>query len=188
MTMTQPQQEPRVALTLAAYQEKALATAEPRAFDLQYLVPGIMGEVGELFGQQAKAHWHGWPAKKLREELVSEYGDIAWMTALLLDTRGINMLHPVVPSSGPARWGRLDPMSALLAAASRLRLNYLMEKDGISETEQWLDQSAENLWRVLRDNCLHITGRDFQSVLGGNLIKLADRAARGVLRGQGDHR
>lgn len=175
-------------LTLAAYQHRAMVTAEPRAYYLGYLVPGIVGEVGELFGQRAKAYWHVWPAEKLQKELVSEYGDIAWMTAVLLHTRGVASLQPTVSPAPGMNLGVLNPHQSLLSAASSLHTQWLLEEQGISETDEWLDTAAEKMWRTLRDNCEAITGQDFQYVLDANLVKLADRAARGVLRGSGDHR
>lgn len=178
----------RVALTLADYQARAISTAEPRAFHLDYLIPGIIGEVGELFGQRAKSYWHGWEAKKLRAELVSEYGDIAWMTALLLHTRGVSMLQPHFTSTAGGRYGVMEPHHALLSAAQNLYLQSLLEAQGISDSDGWMDESAERMWRLLRDNCLLITETPFQDVLHANLTKLSDRAARGVLRGSGDHR
>jgi NTP pyrophosphatase (non-canonical NTP hydrolase) len=71
-------------MKLSEYQSAALSTAMEKAFSLDYLVPMIIGELGELSGQKAKAHWHGWPAEKLEVELVSEYGDVCWGTAILL--------------------------------------------------------------------------------------------------------
>lgn len=179
---------PASGLTLLAYQQRAIATAEERAFHLQYLVPAILGEVGELFGQQAKGYWHQWPADQLQKELVSEYGDICWMTALLLHTRGVAQLQPEYPADPSRTWGALDPMQALFQAAASVYRNRQLEIEGISETDDWLDQAAERLWRALRSRCEEITGVPFQEVLHANLAKLADRAARGVLRGKGDHR
>lgn len=176
-------------LTLAAYQDRAIITAEPRAFHLDYLIPGIIGEIGELFGQRAKSYWHEWPAEKLQEELVNEYGDICWMTALLLTTYNVRTLTPAVPdTTRRIDFGPRDRWTSLLAGAISIKLNHQMELEGISETEDWTALAAEKLWRNLRDNCFHITGVEFQVVLEKNLAKLADRAARGVLRGQGDHR
>lgn len=175
-------------LNLDRYQQRAAATAEPRAYDLEYLVPGIVGEVGELFGQRAKAHWHGWSSAQLRNELVNEYGDICWMTALLLKTRGITDLDPAYPAAGGVRWGRMDPNHALLSASQNVHLQWLMEQEGIADSEKWMDESVSRLWRVLRAHCVDITGVPFQQVLNVNLAKLASRAARGVLRGSGDHR
>ena len=175
-------------LTLAGYQQRAAATAEPRAYDLEYLVPGIIGEVGELFGQRAKAHWHGWMPGKLGEQIVKEYGDICWMTALLLHTRGIDYLDPAYPAAGGVRWGRMNPNHALLSASQNVHLQWLMEEEGISDSEKWMDESVSRLWRVLRAHCQDITGLPFQDVLQANLEKLASRAARGVLRGSGDDR
>lgn len=175
-------------LTLAGYQQRAETTAEPRAYDLEYLVPGIMGEVGELFGQRAKAHWHSWMPSKLVDQLAKEYGDICWMTALLLKSRGITDLDPVYPAAGGVRWGRMDPHHALLSASQNVHLQWLMEMEGISDSEKWMDESVCRLWRVLRAHCEDITGVPFQDVLHANLEKLASRAARGVLRGSGDDR
>lgn len=174
--------------TLAQYQERAIATAEPRAFHLEYLVPGIVGEVGELFGQQAKAYWHEKPAEDLTWELINEFGDIAWMTALLLHTRGVSVLQPVYPALGADRWGKRDPRMKLLSASNNIMYQWVLEKEGISDSDHWMDEAAERLWRTLLEVCVPLVGVEFQHVLQANLNKLADRAARGVLRGSGDHR
>lgn len=171
-------------MDLAEYQLLAEATAQPRAYDFEYLVPMIAGEVGELLGQQAKAHWHGWPWEQLQKELVSEYGDVAWGTALLLQVHQVHDLpewRPVRPSS---MWGEAPKaLTALTTRAANLvafheepRLRHLVKSE------------ASYLWQQLQYHCLEVTGSHFDLVLAANLAKLADRAKRGVLQGQGDHR
>lgn len=171
-------------MKLADYQSKALRTAQPRAFDNDYLIPMIVGEVGELLGQRAKAHWHGWSPARLREELVSEYGDVAWGTAVLLHVEGSSDIK-VKPREIPLTvFGhRPDPWYALVVRASYLYQFYTQE-----ETHCYIRGEAQQLWLKLEHHCEAITGVPFDEVLNANLHKLASRAARGVLVGSGDHR
>lgn len=175
------------ALTLSSYQERASATADPRAYDLEYLIPAIIGEVGELFGQTAKAHWHVWPAQKLQMELISEYGDICWMTALLLKREGITAqpaerMYHIVSGQSIGHHAYSNPWTALLSSAMSLHKS---ESGLIGEP---LGNVAHWLWVELEVHCKEVTGVSLEQVLRANLGKLADRAARGVLKGQGDHR
>jgi hypothetical protein len=171
--------------TLANYQARAAATAQPAAYDRAYLIPMIVGEVGELFGQRAKAVWHGWEPSRLQEELVSEYGDVCWGVAILLqmegaaNLQGSRLRQPVLTS-----WGNEpDPWQQLQA-----RAGWLYRFHTQKETHQFICGEAKQLWLLLEANCQAITGVPFDAVLGANLAKLASRAARGTLVGQGDHR
>lgn len=177
-------------MSLREYQDLALKTAEPRAFQIDYLVPGIVGEIGELFGQKAKSFWHGWTPEQLQKELISEYGDICWMTATLLHTRGIDQLNPSFPdtTTGVLRWGTVTPEMSLLTLGTQLYQTAALHDEGLTASAQWLEEVSEKLWRQLRASAVAITGVQFQDILQANLQKLADRAARGVLRGSGDHR
>lgn len=170
-------------MDLRTYQYKAMTTAEPRAYDHAYLVPGIVGEVGELFGQQAKAYWHGWSTADLQVQLVKEYGDIAWMTAVLLYTEGVEQLE--VPANFSPGWGgqKPEPMALLHSSAAQVHSAYLNRPH-----YDWMQEAAQRLWIVLATQCLTITGAPFDWALGVNLEKLASRAARGVLQGAGDDR
>ena len=170
--------------TLSNYQARAASTAAESAYDRSYLIPGIVGEAGELFGQRAKAVWHGWDNQKLSQELVSEYGDICWMTAILLDMEGTKDSHPVLLGQpGSLRGGELDPWHTLLNRACSLHLFYAQR-----ETQRYIPAEAMQLWLALERYCLRITGADFDTVLDANLAKLAGRVARGTLVGSGDHR
>lgn len=163
--------------TLYAYQRRALDTAQPKAFEHEYLIPGIVGEIGELFGHRAKAHWHGSHPNRLKLELVNEYGDICWQTAVLLSTYQI---HEVDLTYGEVYQDK-DPWLGLLDAAENLYGLWTYD-------ESMIPRSASNLWAYLETHCDEIVGESFGDVLQMNLEKLSDRAARGVLRGSGDHR
>lgn len=174
-------------MNLSEYQAAALTTAQPKAFSLDYLVPMIVGEVGELFGQKAKAHWHGWSADKLQAELVSEYGDVAWGTAILLHTKGVDNVdydQLSVAINGKTRWGNpRDPWHMLVQRSMYLHAWYTEE-----ETHSYLRGEAQQLWVALHHHCESITGVPFGAVLQANLAKLAGRVQRGTLVGSGDHR
>lgn len=168
-------------MKLSEYQTAALVTAQPRAFDLQYLVPMIVGEIGELFGQKAKSHWHGWEYSKLQEELVSEYGDVAWGTAILLHVAKVDDIDlDKFRKSENTEWQQL------LSRAHYLHMFYSSTVP--PQTLEWVSEEAQLLWLTLERHCSEVTGVPFETVLQANLKKLADRAARGVLQGQGDHR
>lgn len=170
--------------TLANYQARAAATAQQAAYNLDYLVPMIVGEVGELHGQKAKSVWHGWTADKLQMELVSEYGDVCWGTAILLEMYGIRATTGSLLGQPKTVWG--DPLDAwhiLQNRATGLHLFYIQPN-----TRRYLPSEAEQLWMVLEEHCETITGVPFQEVLDTNVAKLAGRVARGTLVGQGDHR
>lgn len=170
--------------TLANYQARAAATAQPAAYSLDYLVPMIVGEVGELHGQKAKAKWHGWTPARLQEELVSEFGDVCWGTAILLDMYGIKSVTESLLGQPRTVWGEpLSPWHVLLNRATGLHLFYVQDA-----TRRYIAAEALQLWMVLERHCHDITGLPFQEVLDYNVAKLASRAARGTLVGQGDHR
>lgn len=170
-------------MQLSEYQKKALSTAAPIAHTYEYLAHGLVGEVGEFAGRIAKGVWKGdrntgacWA------DLALEYGDIAWMTAVLLNKQGIH---------GRDAWGapwcravpedRVTPLGEIMAEAGYQYRIYATHVTGYS-----LD--ARRLWDLLAQYCHQLTSHTFDDVLQMNLDKLASRAARGVLIGNGDHR
>lgn len=172
-------------MDLYTYQGLALRTAHPRGLTREYLVPMIVGETGELFGQVAKGHWHGWTPERLQVELISEYGDIAWGTAMLLHIEGVREVDPQRQHSFPNTWGQpLTGMGELLHKAHNLHTFYGEAPD----LTQHMKAEASRLWLALGARCFEVTGAPFEYVLTRNADKLADRAARNVLQGAGDHR
>jgi hypothetical protein len=172
--------------TLTNYQARAAQTAQPAAYDHAYLIPMIVGEVGELFGQRAKAVWHGWDADRIQLELVSEYGDICWGVAILLQMEGANSLQGSKLRRVDTCWCAADKPDAW--AELQTRAGWLYTFHTQRETHQYIVAEAKQLWLLLAAHCEEITGLPFDAVLEANLAKLASRAARGTLVGQGDHR
>jgi NTP pyrophosphatase (non-canonical NTP hydrolase) len=176
--------------TFQAYVKAARETADPEAYDLEYLIPGIVGEIGEIFGQRAKAHWHGWPTEQLRTELTSELGDVAWMTAILLDRFGVTEIPREEYDKMDRSYTNAIPVSSLLLARAESLHNAHMSSLDLDEiAERLIPATAASLWALIETRSPQITeGAKFGEVLDYNLKKLADRAARKVLKGSGDHR
>lgn len=170
------------------YTAQALALLQPIAYDRAYLIPMIVGEVGELFGQRAKAVWHQWPTERLQAELVSEFGDVAWGTAILMQLEGTDLTkvefanHTSIPKRG-MYGSTVDPWQQLQVRAGDLYLYYSEEA-----SHTWLRGAAQQMWLALQTYCQEVTGVPFEEVLQANLDKLAGRVQRGTLVGSGDHR
>lgn len=164
--------------TLAEYQKLALQTAMPEAFLPSYLVPSIVGEVGELFGKRGKAVRDHWEPERLDRELAAEYGDVLWMTAILLHTQGVRAVFRPVSTRE-----HRDPWYALLDISQWLYEEHTQEVQSVS-----LMRPAIKLWQALSRDCQAITGHSMDEVMAINIEKLLSRQARGVLTGSGDNR
>lgn len=80
-------------LTLGLYQLRVLETALPSARSRSYQIPALLSEIGELQGVLAKEvrddnHKPNYPARK------AEIGDIAYLTALMLNDFGVRRITP----------------------------------------------------------------------------------------------
>lgn len=168
-------------MNLSDYQARALETALPTALTPEYLVPGLVAEVGELFGVQAKAVRDDWDEEQIKTALVKEYGDVAWFAAVLIhEYREVIKISETVylyPGSS-----RADAMNLLMEHATALSEDH---SDSFSVDVRY---EANQIWRLLEENSEKITGSSFDEVLEANLAKLADRKERGVIGGSGDER
>lgn len=163
--------------TLAEYQKLALQTAMPEAFLPSYLVPSIVGEVGELFGKRGKAVRDHWEPQRLSDELAAEYGDVLWMNVILLHVEEVSEV------SLPAETRKhRDPWYDLLDVSQWLY------EEHTQTVQPQLKRPAVLLWRTLARNCESITGHTLDQVQDMNIEKLLSRQARGVLTGSGDNR
>lgn len=80
-------------LTLGLYQLRVLETALPSARSLSYQIPALLSEIGELQGVLAKEvrddnRKPNYPARK------AELGDVAYLTALMLNDLGVRRITP----------------------------------------------------------------------------------------------
>ncbi|CAH1192662.1 Nucleoside Triphosphate Pyrophosphohydrolase [Glutamicibacter phage Montesquieu] len=189
---------------LLNYMSKAKATAQPEAYFYSYLIPGLLGEVGEVYGQIAKNHWHGWSAEKFETELVAEYGDICWMTAILMDHRVEVEEYELETEDAPTEFDPFIGMQVIGERVNKLVEALGWESDAEDVVEQHphdnralvrleslanhTDEMVMKLWAYLVVYAPVVTGHPLQKSLDYNAEKLASRAARGVLRGAGDHR
>lgn len=94
-TLRPHERESDLYLTLGLYQLRVLETALPSARSLQYQLPALLSEIGELHGVLAKEvrddkKAPNYPARK------AELGDIAYLTALMLNDLGVQHVTPRV--------------------------------------------------------------------------------------------
>lgn len=193
-------------MTLAEYQTAASTTALPTAYDYEYLIPGLISEVGEMHGKLAKAHRDGWDLHQLQEELTKELGDVCWMVAILLDGLGVHDEHSFQFWINPGSTARnqydevfthSSPIMSSMAAlrASVWQITNLLDsqlrpktKGSHTITNAYFTQRCVTLWFMLGMVAVNLTGHGLDYVLRGNLAKLADRKARGTIEGSGDNR
>lgn len=76
-------------MDLREYQLKAKETCLASAYNREYLVNGLVGEVGELCSKYAKAVRDMYEVD--RNSLKAELGDILWFVAMLSLYEGFNL-------------------------------------------------------------------------------------------------
>lgn len=82
------------AATFIEYQFRAWQTALPSAQRLEYLLPGLSAEVGELmdiFAKHQRDHSPGAFTDKEYERIEKEAGDILWMVSSILRLMDISL-------------------------------------------------------------------------------------------------
>ena len=161
-------------MKLKKYQAKALETALPTALTPSYLIPMIVGEIGECFGKVAMSVRDDWSEERLNNELARECGDICWGVALLAKHYGLTKVD---------RWGtdyrlqtRSQSLHFLLADVSALER--ITRESGASGRAQ-----VRHLWLNLEDNCGLLTGHSFDKVLNMSLTTTSERKGGTVTRG-----
>ena len=176
-------------MNVDTYTRAARSTALPTAYSFEYLAPGLVSEVGELYGVEAKTHRDGLTTADNHAKMVGEWGDVAWVTALLRYHTGTLLAErgtPVHTDPTPEDLG-VDLDSYPLPTLMRIALIV----DGLAGREErlkdiyWL---AMETWYLLERFSGVMTGRSFDQVLQHNLDKLASRKSRGVIGGSGDNR
>ena len=158
----------------ATYQQQALTTALPSALTMDYLAPGLIAELGEVFGKQAKAVRDDWDADRLNREVCAELGDCAWFIALIGHVTGTQ-----VDKMQEDRL-LLDDLTTAMDSASLIMVWY--DHDGFN-----IKTHLDIILNCLESHSIRY-GSTLEAVAQANLDKLASRQARGVLGGSGDAR
>lgn len=156
------------------YQQQALTTALPSALTMDYLAPGLIAELGEVFGKQAKAVRDGWDTERLNREIIPELGDCCWFIALIGHVTGTQV-------NGVSK-NRLilDDLAAGMDSATQILVWH--HRDGFN-----IQTHLEILLNCMVSGAV-CNGSTLEAVAQANLDKLADRKARNVLGGSGDAR
>lgn len=183
---------------LAAYQTAALATALPTAHSTEYLLPGLLSELGELAGVLAKEYRDSTPINY--EDRLSEMGDIAWVVAVWLHDLGITTTNSdnlgvsnETISKNPLTQP-IDVVGLMLSLTEPLVSSCANLRANPSHTPAG-DVVATNvlltIWRLLEFYAPTIAPNmedPFKAALDSNIAKLTSRQERGKLGGSGDHR
>lgn len=183
---------------LAAYQTAALATALPTAHSQEYLLPGLLSELGELAGVLAKEYRDSTPINY--EDRLSEMGDVAWVVAVWLHDLDITTTTDAELGVGNEVIQRnpltnpIEVVGLMLSLAEPLVSSYARIRSSPANTTAG-DVVARNvlltLWRLLEFYApvLAPTLEDpFKAALDTNIAKLTARQVRGKIGGSGDHR
>lgn len=72
------------------YQFKAFQTCLPSANCLDYLIPGLSAEAGEVSGKWAKYLRDEGRISDLHIDLKAEVGDVLWFCAMICEHIGVN--------------------------------------------------------------------------------------------------
>lgn len=156
-------------MELNDYQQQALSTALPSALTTQYLLPGLVAEIGEVCGVFAKAERDDWTGPHFDAALCKELGDVAWFVVVLAHVADVPLPHDAEPAFSA------DGPVPLLAHAAWQVLCYA-PADTISI-----------VWKALL-GLAETSQIPIDEVLQANLAKLASRKERGKISGSGDHR
>ena len=78
-------------MKLNTYQRRAMETALPTAYNLDYMVLGLASEAGEVAGKLKKAKREGWYDDKLKAEITPEVADCLWYVAGILDVLTVEL-------------------------------------------------------------------------------------------------
>lgn len=164
-------------MTFEEYQKQAVSFRTDTANNEEYLTLGLIAEVGEAAGKLAKRRRDGvWDEKAF----IKELGDILWFVANLAEY--YDKYHDTDLSAELKSSFNRDAFAVLFGKAYQMIrvANYAVE----------LVKSGGRFAELVDEIC-DLAGRygyTLEQVAEINIAKLRDRAARGVIKGNGDER
>lgn len=159
-------------VTIKNYQQLAMRTCLPSAKNWEYCYCLIASEIGEAFGKWGKKFRDG---EFDKEKLTDELGDVFWGVALACELGGYNFKELWQESSGRVFDFDFFELKMILPYGFELKTY-----------EQSLSSVSSVL--VFAKTFAMQCGIDPLECLKRNIAKLADRQARGVIKGNGDER
>lgn len=150
-------------MTLNEYQTKALVTRGPTSTGLFYPALGLAGEVGEWYASGD----------------ILEAGDVMWYVAALADEIDAKL-------DDLEETGEFSPCSAAGRVCEQVKR--IIRDDRGELTPARLEKIRHALADVVSSVRRTLGPVRFEEALRLNLRKLADRAMRGKLKGEGDAR
>lgn len=150
------------------YQELAMRTCLPSAKNWEYCYCLIASEIGEAFGKWGKKFRDG---EFDKDKLFDELGDVFWGIALACELGGYSFEE---------LWGFDD---------SKHYLEVMFPTPNFFADWDWVLEEKE-VWNYLAYAKSFAKQCDIDPLecLRRNIAKLADRKARGVIKGNGDER
>ena len=165
-------------MTFEEYQKEAVSFRTETANNEEYLTLGLIAEVGEAAGKLAKRRRDGVFDK---QAFVKELGDILWFVANLADY--YDKYHDTNLSADLKECFKQELFAVLL------NNTYQMIKiaDYAVGAVKYGCNFFIELIRIVCD-LAYCYGYTLEQVAEINIAKLRDRAARGVIQGNGDER
>jgi len=168
-------------MNIEEYQKRAVATALPTALNYDYLLPGLVAEVGEVFGKVAKAVRDEWSRERLQEELKAELGDVCWFWVLIAH---LSYVEPYMGKAVGENLAEKEVLTDLIEVTNRVwELPAPTEHNRSNAWYYWVELFPAYISRVAM-----VFDLDIYEVLEYNINKLESRKERGTLKGSGDSR
>lgn len=164
-------------MTFEEYQKEAVSFRTDTANNEEYLTLGLIAEVGEAAGKLAKRRRDGVFDEKA---FIKELGDILWFVANLADYYDKN--NDANFSTELKNCFKEDFVYIRFPDWTMERMARFAGKTVCGDDICFVDIVNEV-------NCLaHYFGYTLEQIAEINIAKLRDRAARGVIKGDGDER
>lgn len=168
-------------MLLSEYTTLAARTAiYPRSVARYYTIENLVAEITEI----VEAKWND-------DELFSEAGDVLWQLAMTNREHNIgleaNLSHLPEGKVGMSRETYVDEL--VISGGYLLSRNAKRLRDGLDAvTDETMLKAASKVLEDLRLLVAAVLGKTLTEVGEANIAKLASRANRGVLMGDGNHR
>jgi len=165
------------------------------AVELDYLIAGLISEVGEVVGVEAKYIRGDYDKETYLSRLQSELGDVAWMFFRLIDTvyveNGLDTVENVLDTLTLPQLSYLFRNSNAvvdtgLDLISRIA-NYSLFRTGDVDNKLVVKQTFMFMYSHITILC-YLAETTLEEVISKNVTKLKERLLANTIKGDGEHR